>query len=146
MPDFGIAKDFYQKLGFNVASDDKINNGIGYFLMERKGAILNLYGGSEKVYNQAYFKRYPKDTPRGFEIELTIPIAKDEIDDYFATVKRLIPDSVDQDLMQKTDRALSWRDFRVVDPFGFYLRFVEPINWKICHCKSGKEWKDCCGK
>ncbi len=55
IPDFEIAKDFYSKLGFEVISDDKLIDGLGYFLMERKGTILNFYGGSEKVYKQSYF-------------------------------------------------------------------------------------------
>ena len=108
--------------------------------------MLNFYGGSDKVYEQAYFKQFSKNTPRGFEIEITIPVLANEIDGYFASVKKTVPDNVVQDLKQKTDRSLSWRDFRVVDPFGFYLRFTEPINWKICHCVSGKDWENCHGK
>lgn len=146
IPDFEIAKDFYSKLGFEVISDDKLIDGLGYFLMKRKGTVLNFYGGSGKVYKQSYFRQFSKNTPRGFEIELTIPISTDEIDDYFALAKRAIPNNVVQDLKWKKDRSLSWRDFRVVDPFGFYLRFTEPINWQNCACGSGKEWKKCCGR
>jgi len=146
VPDFNIAKDFYSKLGFEVVSDDGIADGVGYFVMERKGAMINFYGGSDKVYGQSYFKKFPKETPRGFEVELTIPVPVAEIDSYFAEVKQKISKNVVQDLVVKTDRSLTWRDFRVADPFGFYLRFTEPINWRVCHCGSGKEWKQCHGK
>lgn len=146
IPDFALAKDFYSKLGFELVSDDSIADGLGYFIMERKGAIINFYGGSDKVYEQSYFKRFPKDTQRGFEVEITIPMPADEIDTYFESVKASVPDSIVQDLMPKKDRTLTWRDFRIVDPFGFYLRFTEPINWKACSCGSGQEYKRCHGK
>lgn len=143
VPDFDITKGFYSKLGFEVISDDGIINGLGYFIMERKGTMINFYGGSERVYEQSYFKKFPKNTPRGFEVELTIPM--DDIDEYFDTVKKNVPESIVQDLIEKKDRSISWRDFRLVDPFGFYLRFTEPIDWKKCHCGSGNDYKKCHG-
>lgn len=144
VPDFDITKNFYQKLGFKIVSDDGIEDGVGYFIMERNGAMINFYGGSDKVYNQSYFKRFDKNTPRGFEVELVIPI--EDIDEYYAMVKNNAPENIVGELKDKKDRTLTWRDFRVADPFGFYLRFTEPINWKICHCGSGKNYLDCHGK
>lgn len=146
VPDFDIAKDFYSKLGFQVVSDDGLVDGVGYFVMERNGTMINFYGGSDKVYGQSYFKKFPKNTARGFEVELTIPIPVEEIDRYFTEVKSNVPENVVQDLIVKKDRSLTWRDFRVADPFGFYLRFTEPIDWFACHCRSGKNWKNCHGK
>jgi len=144
VPDFDVAKDFYSKLGFEVVSDDGVVNGIGYFIMEREGAMINFYGGSDRVYEQSWFKRFPKDTPRGFEVEITIPV--DDVDRCFEETKKHVPENVVGDLAEKRDRTLAWRDFRVVDPFGFYIRFTEPINWKACHCGSGKDYKKCHGK
>lgn len=145
VPDFRLAKDFYSKLGFEVISDDGLSDGLGYFVMERKGTLINFYGGSDKVYKQSYFHKFPEKTPRGFEVELTIPIPIAEIDKYFASVRKEVPQNVAQDLMNKKDRSFSWRDFRVVDPFGFYLRFTEPIDWLLCHCGSGRSWRECHG-
>lgn len=146
VPNFELAKDFYSKLGFEVISDDGVVNGLGYFVMERKGTFINFYGGSERVYDQAYFKQFSKNSPKGFEVELTIPVPAGEIDEYFAFVKKNAPKNVVQNLINKKDRNLTWRDFRVADPFGFYLRFTEPIDWLLCHCGSGKKFKKCHGK
>lgn len=145
VPDFKLARDFYSKLGFEVVSDDGVVNGLGYVVMERKGTLINFYGGSKRVYDQSYFKQFPQHTPRGFEVELTIPVPVEEIDGYFASVKKNVPNNVVQDLISKKDRSFSWRDFRVADPFGFYVRFTEPINWLLCHCGSGEEYKKCHG-
>lgn len=146
IPDFNVAKEFYSKLGFEVVSDDRLTDGLGYFIMERNGTMINFYGGSERVYQQSYFKNFDKDTPRGFEVELTIPVPINEINNFFERTKNIMPDNVIQDLIIKKDKNLSWRDFRVVDPFGFYLRFTEPIDWLACHCGSGKKYKKCHGK
>lgn len=143
VPDFDITKDFYQKLGFEIVSDDGIEDGVGYFIMEREGTMINFYGGSDKVYDQSYFKQFPKETTRGFEIEIVIPI--EDIDKYYKMVKNNVPENLVGELKNKKDRTLTWRDFRVADPFGFYLRFTEPINWKTCHCGSGKNYLDCHG-
>lgn len=149
VPDFSIAEDFYKKLGFEIASYDKVYNGLGYFLMQRGETIINFYGGSDKVYEQSFFKKFSKGTPRGFEVEITIPT--DNIDEYFKAVKMNIPDNIVQELMKKTDKKSDtkefvWRDFRVEDPFGFYLRFTEPIFWKECYCGSNKDYRKCHGK
>lgn len=149
VPDFEAAVDFYKKLGFKVLSYDATIDGLGYFLMQRENTIINFYGGSEKVYEQSYFKKFSKDTPRGYEVEITIPV--DDVDKCFAEIKNSVPEAIAQELMEKRDKKsenleLVWRDFRVVDPFGFYLRFTEPINWKQCHCGSGKDYLECCGK
>jgi len=149
VPDFDVAVDFYKKLGFEVVSYDATIDGLGYFLMQRGNTILNFYGGSEKVYDQSFFKQFPKNTPRGFEVEITIPI--DDVKKCFEEIKNNIPAAIVQEIKEKHDRKsdnfeLVWHDFRVVDPFGFYLRFTEPINWKKCFCGSDKDYTVCHGK
>lgn len=144
VPNFDVAKDFYTKLGFEVVSDDGVIDGLGYFIMEREGAMINFYGGSTRVYEQSYFKRFPQDTIRGYEVEVTIPI--DHLVSYYEEIKNQVPDNIVQLLSDKKDRSLRWKDFRIVDPFGFYLRFSEPIDWTVCHCGSGERWKGCHGK
>ncbi len=69
VPDFNTVKDFYSKLGFEISMDDKPNEKVpGYLTMTRKDSMgntmLNFYGGDERVYNQSYFKQFPKETKK----------------------------------------------------------------------------------
>ncbi|MFA5925783.1 MAG: hypothetical protein WC831_02520 [Parcubacteria group bacterium] len=34
-----------------------------------------------------------------------------------------------RELKELKDHGHTWKDFRMVDPFGFYLRFTELIDW-----------------
>ena len=132
VPDLKIAKDFYLKLGFVVSMDDKPNEKeLGYLTMIRKdeagNAMINFYGGDERVYNQSYFKQFPKDTKRGYEISITI-VVKD-IEKLYVTVNAQLKDNIAREIKTLKDHEHSWKDFRMIDPFGFYLRFTELIDW-----------------
>ena len=87
------------------------------------------------VYQQSYFKNFPRDTKRGYGVEITIPI--DNIEEYYEAVKEKV--KVVQPLILKR-----WgkRDFRVEDPFGFYLRFTERFDWINDKVKHSKEFLD----
>ena len=132
VPDFAPVKEFYSKLGFEVISEDpKGENYPGYLVLKRQdtlgNTILNFYGDDERVYNQSYFKKFPKDTVRGYATELTIPTA--DIDNFYALVKNLLPQYIVKELQQAKDDHATWRDFRVADSYGYYLRFTELIDW-----------------
>lgn len=132
IPDLEIAKDFYSKLGFMVSMDDRPNEkNLGYLTMIREdGAgrtMLNFYGGDERVYEQSFFKQFPKSTKRGYATEVTI-VASD-IEGLYKIVSKNLPDNIARELKELEDHGHIWRDFRLVDPFGFYLRFTELINW-----------------
>ncbi|AKM82367.1 TPA: hypothetical protein DD449_04715 [Candidatus Berkelbacteria bacterium] len=132
IPDFDVAKDFYSKLGFEVAMDDKPNDKLpGYFTMIRKDdlgqTLLNFYGGDERVYDQAFFKQFPKETKRGYEVSITI--ATNSIDKLYQSVQANLKESIVRELKEIEDHGNVWKDFRMVDPFGFYLRFTELIDW-----------------
>lgn len=94
VPNFDVAKNFYTKLGFEVVSDDGVIDGLGYFIMERDGTMINFYGGSTRVYEQSYFKRFPHDTIRGYEVEVAIPI--DDLVSYYEEIKNQVPDNIVQ--------------------------------------------------
>jgi len=71
VPDLNVVKDFYSKLGFEVKVDDDVNEtDLGYVTMLRRDKIgntlINFYGGDDRVYNQSYFKNFPKN----FRIEV----------------------------------------------------------------------------
>lgn len=117
VPDFQKTVKFYTLFGFKVVwMDDR------FLVMKRGKSILNFNEGSERVYEQSYFKNFPNDTKRGYAVEIVIPV--DDIDSLFASIKEKV--KIVQPLILKR-----WgkRDFRVEDPFGFYLRFTEQYDW-----------------
>lgn len=126
VPDFDKAKKFYGELGFEVVVEDPIGEELGYMVMRLNDTLLNFYGGDERVSNHDFFNRFSKDTPRGYGVEITIVM--DDIEGYYRKALLKVKDSIVQDLVLKR-----WgkKDFRLVDPFGFYLRFTEPVDWLI---------------
>lgn len=132
VPDFEVAKDFYSKLGFKVSLEDKpIEKEPGYMTMIRRDTLgntmLNFYGGDDRVYNQAFFKQFPRDTKRGFEIEITIPVKN--IEKLYDLAMSNLREYVVREIKELEDRNYTWKDFRMTDPFGFYIRFTELIDW-----------------
>ncbi|OGY93475.1 MAG: hypothetical protein A2406_01080 [Candidatus Komeilibacteria bacterium RIFOXYC1_FULL_37_11] len=132
VPDLEVIKSFYSKLGFVITMDDQVNDKeLGYLTMTRKddlgNTMLNFYGGDDRVYNQAYFKQFPKDTKRAYASEVTIPIKDIEVIYKLATTH--LKKYIVRELVEKEDHKHKWKDFRMEDPFGFYLRFTELLNW-----------------
>ncbi|HEV2118717.1 MAG TPA: VOC family protein [Candidatus Bathyarchaeia archaeon] len=117
VPDFNRTIEFYSRLGFKLRwrSED-------YLVMKRKRSVLNFYGGSEKVYRHSYFGRFSKNTKCGYGVEIIIPV--DRVERLYKTVRKFA--KVVQPLQSK-----KWgrRDFRILDPFGFYLRITERYEW-----------------
>jgi uncharacterized glyoxalase superfamily protein PhnB len=116
-PDFKRAIEFYSRLGFKPLwrTED-------YLVMKRKSSVLNFYGGSQKVYSHSYFGRFKKTTKCGYGVEIIIPV--DQVERLYKSAKKFA--KIVQPLMLK-----KWgrRDFRIVDPFGFYLRITERYEW-----------------
>lgn len=132
VPDFTIVKDFYSKLGFGVSMDDKPNEKeLGYLTMTRKDVLgdtmLNFYGGDERVFHQSFFKQFPKDTKRGYATEITIPTGN--IEEVYTLVLARLKKHIVRELKELEDHGRRWKDFRMIDPFGFYIRFTELIDW-----------------
>ncbi len=117
VPDFKRAIEFYSRLGFKLLwrTED-------YLVMKRKRSIINFFGGSQKVYSHSYFGRFKKTTKCGFGVEIIIPV--DQVERFYKSVKKFA--KIVQPLQLK-----KWgrRDFRIVDPFGFYLRITERYEW-----------------
>jgi len=117
VPDFKKAIGFYSRLGFKLLwrTED-------YLVMRRKRSVLNFYGGSQKVYSHSYFGRFKKTTKCGYGVEIIIPV--DQVERFYNRVRKFA--KIVQPLQLK-----KWgrRDFRIVDPFGFYLRITERYEW-----------------
>lgn len=132
VPDFDIVKEFYSKLGFRIGIEDKVSEKEpGYFTMIREDelgeTLLNFHGGDERVYDQSFFKQFPKETTRGYAIEITIPVK--DIDKLYSIAESQLKENIVRELKEIQYHSHVWKDFRMTDPFGFYLRFTELIDW-----------------
>lgn len=117
IPDFQRAIDFYKILGYEVIwlNDD-------YMVMRKNRSVLNFYRGDESVYNHSYFGQYPSDTKRGYAVEIFF--LEDDVKAFYEKVK----DKVKVVAELKLKPWGHW-DFRIEDPFGYYLRFGERYDW-----------------
>lgn len=132
VPNFAKAKEFYSKFGFQEKLYDKTSGGksdLGYLVLERKDELgvtmINFYGDKEEVSNHSHFNQFSTSTTRGYGVEITIPV--NDVERIWEEIKSKIPKSnISQNLKLKR-----WgkKDFRVIDPFGFYLRFTELVHW-----------------
>jgi len=117
VPDFNKLIEFYSKLGFKLLwrTED-------YLVMKRKRSVLNFYGGSQNVYSHSYFGRFKKTTKCGYGVEIIIPV--DRVEGVYESIRKFA--KIVQPLQLK-----KWgrRDFRIIDPFGFYLRITERYEW-----------------
>jgi predicted lactoylglutathione lyase len=132
VPNLDIVKNFYTKLGFAVMMfDEPTEKEQGYLTMTRSdpagNTMLNFYGGDERVYTQSFFKQFSKDTTRGFEISITVVTS--EIDQLYQMAQENLKANIVREIAGLSDHDHKWKDFRMVDPFGFYLRFTELIDW-----------------
>ncbi len=132
IPDFNRAREFYGMFGFKEISYDPTSGGgsdLGYMVLKREdrmgNTLINFYGDKEKVSQHAYFRDIPIHTPRGYEVEITIPVS--DVQGLWEKAKgKLTEKQIAQPLTLK--RWGKW-DFRVADPFGFYIRFTELVAW-----------------
>ena len=132
VPDFSKVRGFYGLFGFSEALYDPTSGGgsdLGYLVIKREDdlgrTLINFYGDKEKVSQHAHFIEFPADTPRGYAVEITIPVS--DVEELWDSVKdKLNPNQIGQPL---TLKRWGKKDFRVVDPFGFYVRFTELYDW-----------------
>lgn len=133
VPDFNIVKKFYGDLGFELVWERKPRGRKGYLVMRKGDSILNFYCGNKHVYSHSYFKRFPRNTERGYGVEIIIP--SDDIKDFYEKVFKKYKDLIVRPLKVRFNK---W-DFRMIDPFGYYLRFVDRYNWVNGRDKQGNE-------
>ena len=114
VPDFQVAIDFYKVLGFKVVwvSEE-------YLVLNRGNTALYFYGGTKEVLGHSYFGNFPKDTKRGYAVEIIL---------YEKNIKELYNRIKDKVKVVEELKLKPWGkwDFRIEDPFGFYLRIGEP--------------------
>ena len=76
--------------------------------------------GNNHIYQQSYFRNFSEDTKSGYGVEIVIMFEKD-IKGLFNKAKNFA-NIVDE---LKT-QPWGLKDFRIEDPFGYYLRLTEP--------------------
>lgn len=121
VPDFEPIKKYYGKLGFEVVWERVPEEAKGYLVIKRGDVTLCFWSGTDAVYDQPYFKRFPKDTPRGYGVEVVIMV--EDIDKFYDEVKD-IANVVEPLVVQ----PWGLKDFRATDPFSYYLRFTSTHN------------------
>ena len=121
VPDFEKVKEYYEKLGFDIIWERKPEGFKGYLMLKMENNILCFWAGNEHVYEQSYFKRFPKDTKRGYGVEIVIMV--DDVEAYYSKVKGFA--NVVEELVLQ---PWGLKDFRVEDPFGYYLRITTYHN------------------
>ena len=121
VPDFEVVKAYYSKLGFRVVWEREPDESKGYLVLQMDQTTLCFWCGTDAVYNQPYFKKFPKNTVRGYGVEIVIMV--DDIDAYYERVKENA-NIVEPLIVQPWGS----KDFRAVDPFGYYLRFTRKHN------------------
>lgn len=126
VPDSGKVKDFYGKLGFEKVWEYPPKGQTGYLVMKRKDSILAFFCGNKEVFNHPFFKRFPKDTVRGYGVEIAIYISDQPIEQYY---KQVIG-NIGKGHIVEPLKTKPWgsKDFRIIDPFGFYLCIREASN------------------
>ncbi|MBI4137009.1 hypothetical protein HY469_03010 [Candidatus Roizmanbacteria bacterium] len=126
VPNFDSIKDFYGKLGFQKVWEYEPRGQSGYLVMKRKDSILAFFCGNEEVYNHSFFKRFPHMTPRGYGVEICIYISDPPIEVYYDEVVKQIGREFISTPLEK--KPWGRKDFRIVDPFGFYICIRESDN------------------
>jgi uncharacterized glyoxalase superfamily protein PhnB len=126
VPDFDVVKDFYGKLGFKEVWEYPPKGQSGYLVMKRQDSVLAFFCGNEDVYNHSFFKRFPKTTPRGYGTEVCLYISDQPIDQYY----QHILETIGKDNIVTPLETKPWgsKDFRMIDPFGFYICVREAGN------------------
>ena len=127
VPNFKPVKEFYSQLGFQVVWERQAHKQNGYLVLKREKTILCFYCGSDQVYQHAYFKRFSQSSPKGYAVEISIP-AKNIDRFYCQILKKLDKKYLIEPMVVKPYDLNPKKDFRLKDPFGFYLCFHEPYD------------------
>ena len=121
VPDFEKVKDFYGRLGFSIVWEREPEGFKGYLVMKMGSSIICFWGGNQEIFKHPYFKQFPRETKRGYGVEIVIFV--DDIESYYKRVSKFT--KVVEEL---TIQPWGDKDFRVEDPFGYYLRFSNSYN------------------
>lgn len=115
--DFEIIKTYYQKLGFEIVWEREPEGFKGYLVIKLGQNIICFWAGNSKVFEQEYFKQFPKVSKRGYGVEIVLMVAN--VEQYYEKVKDIA--NIVEPLQL---RPWGLKDFRCADLAGYYLRFT----------------------
>jgi len=93
----------------------------GYLVLKLGSNILCFWAGNQKVWEHSYFGAFPMKTKRGYAVEIVIMVAK--IEPFYRKARKFVK------IVERLQlQPWGLKDFRIEDPFGFYIRFTEPHN------------------
>lgn len=118
VPDFAPAKRFYGALGF-VPLREEIGGEEGYLVMGHGADMLRFWPGTAALGRLSHFGPSPSNAIPGYRIEIVLTFADIEAAFAAATSAGTIVEPI-------RERRWGLRDFRVLDPYGFYVRCTEP--------------------
>ena len=118
VPDLGPAKRFYSALGFRVAREERSSDDA-YLVMIHGADVLRFWSDDLSGSRRGPFAHYPSTTPRGYGVEIVLTF--DDLEDAFGRASAV-------GAVVEPIRKRHWglRDFRLIDPYGFYVRCTEP--------------------
>ncbi len=125
VPNFDDVMNFYSKLEFEKVWEEEPRGMNGYLVIKRNDSVLCFFCGNENVYKHPFFTKFSKTSVRGYGVEISIPV--ENIDEYYSKVVKSLPQ---KSIFQKL-KLQPWgvKDFRLVDPFGYFLRINEPTDF-----------------
>jgi hypothetical protein len=85
VPNFAQVKEYYGAMGFKIVWEREPDGVKGYLVMSLEDTTICFWAGTDAVYEQPYFKRFPRDTPRGYGVELVIMV--DDIETIMRVLK-----------------------------------------------------------
>lgn len=120
VPDFDSVRRFYGAFGFQVEREEPVGESGGYLVLDLDGARLAFWPGTKADATHEYFGPLGDDVPRGKGVEIIVRVR--DLDGVYDRANEL-------GCIVEEMRHRSWglRDFRVADPFGYYLRFTEIV-------------------
>ena len=119
VPAFAPVKAFYGGLGFTVAREEIGGDGAGYLVLRRGPNVLRFWPGSAAIDRHEHFGSAPASTPRGHGVEVVIVV--EDLDAVYAAARGFA-----RIVSPLREQPWGLRDFRALDPFGYYLRITEP--------------------
>jgi lactoylglutathione lyase len=119
--DFRSVKYFYRQLGMRIEWERPPEGFKGYLVLRDYYNLLCFWGGNQSVYDHPYFKKFDRSQPRGLGVELVM--LTDDLDKLYEIAQNL------GCVVEKmTLQPWGLKDFRIVDPAGYYSRWTTPHN------------------
>lgn len=116
VPDLQRAYDFYKKLGLALVRMEE-----SYMILADSLNVLCFYGEVPDASTHEFFGNFPPNTLRGYGIEIIL--FNENIGPCYETFRNSEHLAAPLQL-----RPWGAQDFRVADPFGYYLRMSEPYD------------------